>query len=412
MRKVFGITVLISILLSACTGASVTKTPTIHDKTETPDSTALPTKIESKPTQVPSPTQSLSMEETPPRGAEREFLTDFSKHTVSYSEILSGGPPKDGIPSIDQPSFINVEEADTWLNDREPVILVEVGEDSRAYPIQILMWHEIVNDTVGDLPLTITFCPLCNTAIVFERTFDNMILDFGTTGRLRFSNLIMYDRQTETWWQQATGKAIAGKYAGSQLSLYPGSMISWAEFITNFPDGKVLSRKTGFSRAYGNNPYIGYDDINNSPFLYVGPETPEALPSVARVLAMDLNSEAVAYPYNVLKNTKVVNDTVGGQDIVIFWEKGTASALDIDVIAFGRDVGSAVAYARELNGMKLDFSIIDDRIVDQQTNSKWNLLGMAVSGELSGEKLTPVVSINYFWFAWAAFKPETRIFQP
>jgi hypothetical protein len=199
--------------------------------------------------------------ESPPRGAESEFITDFRKHSVPYSEILSGGPPKDGIPAVDKPKFLPVSEANGWLKDREPVVFVQVGDDARAYPIQILIWHEIVNDTVGGEPLIVSFCPLCNTAIAFKRIFNGQVLDFGTTGRLRHSNLIMYDRQTETWWQQATGDAIAGEHAGGQLEFYPASMISWADFKDLHPNGMVLSRDTGHPRNYGRNPYFGYDDI-------------------------------------------------------------------------------------------------------------------------------------------------------
>ena len=138
--------------------------------------------------------------------------------------------------------FISVSEANEWLKNREPVVVVQVGDDARAYPIQILIWHEIVNDTVGNEPLIVTFCPLCNTAIAFKRTFNSTVLNFGTTGRLRYSNLIMYDRQTETWWQQATGDAIAGEHTGAQLEFYPASMISWSDFKELHPNGKVLSR--------------------------------------------------------------------------------------------------------------------------------------------------------------------------
>jgi len=142
--------------------------------------------------------------------------------------------------------------------------------------------------------VTITFCPLCNTAIAFDRAFDGQVLDFGTTGRLRYSNLVMYDRQTETWWQQATGEGIAGKYAGQQLTFLPAPIISWEEFRNGHPDGQVLSRDTGFNRDYGRNPYAGNDNINNSPFLYDGPRTPDGLLPMARVLTVDVNDEAVA----------------------------------------------------------------------------------------------------------------------
>jgi hypothetical protein len=350
--------------------------------------------------------------ESPPRRAALEFSTDFSKHTVPYSEIFSGGPPKDGIPAIDEPVFVDVEEANTWLKPVEPVILVEVGEEARAYPLQILIWHEIVNDTLRDLPLAVTFCPLCNTAIAFERTFNGQILDFGTTGRLRYSNLIMYDRQTETWWQQANGEAIAGQYAGSQLEFHPAAIISWQEFMTAHPYGSVLSRETGYDRSYGQNPYAGYDNVSNPPFLYDGPQTPGVLPPVTRVLTVDLNGEAVAYPYEALEDVRVVNDTVGGQPIAVFWAQGTASALDTDSIAGGRDVGSADAYSRVLGELDLTFEVVNEQILDRETGSKWNVLGQAVAGELMGKRLEPVVAINHFWFSWAAFKPETRVFEP
>jgi hypothetical protein len=234
-----------------------------------------------------------------PINAAQEFSTDFSISSIDFGEILSGGPPKDGIPSIDNPEFISVREVDGWINPNEPVILVDLNNEAKAYPLQILVWHEIVNDNVGGIPVIVTFCPLCNTAIAFSRTVEGEIYDFGTTGRLRFSNLIMYDRQTETWWQQAEGKAIIGTLTGTQLEFLPSAIISWDDFKKKYPDGLVLSKQTGFSRSYGRNPYVGYDDVNNPPFLYQGPETPGRLPPVARVLAIEIGTETVAYPYEL-----------------------------------------------------------------------------------------------------------------
>ncbi len=173
---------------------------------------------------VVGPGCTLLPQETPPPGTSFEFGTNFAKHCVHYSEILSGGPIKDGIPAIDAPKIVTVGAADAWLRPVEPVISFQVGGDARAYPIQILIWHEVVNDTAGGVPVTVTFCPLCNTAIAFERTVNGRVLDFGTTGRLRFSNLVMYDRQTESWWQQALGLAIAGEYTGTQLVARPAAI--------------------------------------------------------------------------------------------------------------------------------------------------------------------------------------------
>jgi len=376
------------------------------------------------PSAIPAPSKSstLSLSSTPTIGLlpeevisnswEQEFSTDFNVHSVPYSQILSGGPRKDGIPAVDDPKFVSVTEADEWLKPVEPIVFVQVGEETRAYPIQILMWHEIVNDTVNDLPLTVTFCPLCNTAIAFQRMIDDRILDFGTTGRLRYSNLIMYDRQTETWWQQANGEAIAGELTGKLLDFYPATIIAWEDFKINYPQGKVLSRETGNSRSYGNNPYAGYDNVNSSPFLYDGPLTPDKLLPMTRVITVDLDDEAVAYPYDVLEDKKVINDRVAGHEIVIFWDSGTASALDAGDVAGGRDVGAATAFSRILDKETLSFSENSGRIIDDQTGSVWNILGQAISGPMAGSQLKPVVSINHFWFSWAAFKPETKVFQP
>ena len=411
------------LIVSACAGVATSDVATQPGGQSVDETTPNPTVIQETSSEdevvtdaneTPSASKVLPdflPDEPPPSGAERQFTTDFSKHTIPYSDILSGGPPKDGIPAIDNPIFISVDEADQFLDDLEPVIFLKIGEEARAYPLQILTWHEIVNDVVGGNPVTVTFCPLCNTAIAFDRNFDGQVLDFGTTGRLRFSNLIMYDRQTETWWQQATGEGIAGEYTGQQLTFLPASIIGWGEFKGNFPEGQVLSRETGFQREYGRNPYAGYDNINNSPFLFRGPETPGVLPAMARVLTVELNSDAVAYPYEVLQEQGAINDTLAESEIVIFWQPGTASALDASRIAEGQDVGAGVSFSREVDGQILTFSYDGEKITDDQTGSEWDVFGRAVSGELAGTQLEPIVSVNHFWFSWAAFKPETRVYQ-
>jgi hypothetical protein len=361
----------------------------------------------------PVPTDSASEEsvtEAPP-GAVSEFSTDFSKNNVDLGEVISGGPPKDGIPSIDSPKFVSVGDADAWLGSEEAIILLELNGQARAYPLQILMWHEIVNDEIGETPVAVTYCPLCNTAIAFKAEIDGRRLDFGTTGRLRYSNLIMYDRQTETWWQQATGEAVAGELTGERLPFLPATLIPWSTFKANYPEGRVLSRQTGAARNYGGNPYDGYDTVGNQPFLYTGPDVSEALPDMARVLGVEHNGEAVAYPYPVLGETRVVNDRVGEASIVVFWEPGTASALDASKVAEGRDVGSAAAYARQLGDRTLTFRFDGEQIVDEETGSHWNLLGEATAGPLVGEELTPVIGNYYLWFAWWAFRPDARLYE-
>ncbi len=337
------------------------------------------------------------------------WKTDFRKHSVPLSEISSGGPPRDGIPPIDHPKFASIEDADGWLKPREPVIHLSVGGEVRAYPLQILIWHEIVNDTVGGIPVAVTFCPLCNTAIAFDRRLGSRTLDFGTTGNLRKSDLVMWDRQTESWWQQVTGEAIVGELTGQKLEMLPATIVSWQEFRDRFPEGKVLSRETGHQRSYGTNPYAGYDKADEPPFLFDG-ELDGRLPPKERVVTVSLGGEDAAYPFSLLAKERVVSDTVGRQPIVVFFNPGTASALDASTIADSRDVGSAAVYSRVVDGRELNFRWQDGAFVDDQTSSHWTLLGRAESGTLAGKQLQPVVSGNHFWFAWAAFKPQTRIY--
>jgi len=361
------------------------------------------------PSQAEQELAPASPEDNPPPGAESQFSTDFSQHTIPYTEVLSGGPPKDGIPAIDSPAVVSITDADAWLEGAEAVVVVSVDGTARAYPVQILMWHEIVNDSLNNQPVSVTYCPLCNTAIAFDRNFDGQLLDFGTTGRLRFSNLIMYDRQTETWWQQATGEGIAGEYAGSTLTTVPAFLLSWEQFKQDYPRGDVLSKQTGFPRDYGSNPYVGYDAAFNDPFLYQGPEIPDALPPMARVLTIDSEDETVAFPYSVLEAERVLNETVADQPVAVFWQAGTASALDSSTVGGGKDVGSATSFSRDVDGQVLTFEPAGDSFRDQETSSIWNNLGVATGGELAGTALEPVVSINHFWFSWAAFRPETRV---
>lgn len=344
------------------------------------------------------------------RTAGGEWRTDFSKHTVPLDEIVSGGPPKDGIPAIDEPTFVSPTEADRWLEDREPVIVVEHEREARAYPYQILIWHEIVNDEVGGLPLVITYCPLCNTALVFQRNHNGRVLDFGTTGRLRHSDLVMYDRQTESWWQQATGEGIVGALAGEVLETYPAQTTSWRDFKATHPDGRVLSRATGYDRPYGKNPYTGYDRGKGPLRGLFGRKVDDRLPAMERVVAVNLGDASVAYPFERLEEVRVVGDEVGGSPLVVFWAPGTASALDAGSIAAGRDVGSTGVFSRRIGGRTLAFERgDDDRFMDRQTGSAWNVLGHAVAGPLRGSRLEPIAHGDYFWFAWAAFRPGTDI---
>lgn len=336
--------------------------------------------------------------------------TDFTRHTVHLDEIFSGGPPKDGIPSVDKPRFVSPIDAARWLDPREPVIVFQHRGDARAYPLQILIFHEIVNDVVGSLPVAVTFCPLCNASIVFDRKLSGTVLDFGTTGKLRKSDLVMYDRKTESWWQQFTGEGIVGHHSGAKLVQLPSAIVSFGDFRVAYPLGRVLSRETGYVRQYGRNPYRGYDRIDDQPFLLKDPVDPR-LPAMERVLGISKDGATRIYPISVLDTHAVINDQIGKEPVVVLSREGLLSPLDAESIRDSREIRAAVAYSRLVKGRIAVFEKRAGNIIDRETGSRWNIFGHAISGPLQGSRLAPVDSGVHFAFAWLAFYPESEIFR-
>jgi len=258
--------------------------------------------------------------------------TDFSITSVdSWVEILSGGPGKDGIPALSNPTFLTVT-AETRLDPMEPVMVLEAeGETPRAWPIRYLMWHEIVNDAVGGVPIAVTFCPLCNSGVIFDRRSEAGVLDFGVTGKLRHSDMVMYDAQTESWWQQAIGTAIVGQLTGTELAVLPGWMESWESYATRNPDGLVMDEPQDWRRNYGTNPYVSYDS-SFRPFLYNGEMPPHGIPPLERVVRIGEQ----AWPMTRLAALGRIEEA----GVVLEWRAGQASALDTASIGAGRDVGN------------------------------------------------------------------------
>ena len=258
--------------------------------------------------------------------------TDFETTVIDdWSEIMSGGPPKDGIPAIDAPDFGPVTEA-TDLQRNEPAMVLELpGETPRAYPIRYLIWHEIVNDTVGGVPVAVTFCPLCNSGVVFDRRVQDNVLSFGVSGKLRNSDMIMYDRQTESWWQQATGNGIVGEMTGVELTMLPGWLEGMGSFRDRNPDGLVMAEPDGFARDYGRNPYAGYDSASR-PFLYNGENPPHDIPPLERVVRVGDR----AWPLTRLAEEGEIAEA----GVTLDWTRGQASALDHQRVARGREVGN------------------------------------------------------------------------
>ena len=341
------------------------------------------------------------------------WLTDWTRRTIDLEELQVGIPssdPRDSIPPLDAPEYESVRSAAAWLDDREPGVLFTEGDDSRFFPLRILTFHEVVNDTIGARPVVVTFCPLCNTAVVFDSRVDGEALRLGVSGLLRNSDLVMWDSATDSLWQQINGEGIVGAHAGAQLELLSSSVVRWGDFADAFPDGQVLSQQTGFSRNYGQNPYEGYSS-STRPFLFEG-DVDERYPALERVVGVTVTGDDKAFPFSVIAEAKVVNDVVGGRPIVVLWgAEDTADALDSSDITEGQSVGTGVAFFRTLDGQVLTFdSVGPDRFTDAETGSTWDLLGRAIDGPLSGSQLDGAVHRNDFWFAWSAFNPQAPVF--
>jgi hypothetical protein len=334
---------------------------------------------------------------------------------IDLDEIVSGGPPPDGIPPIDDPVYESIEDASEWLQPTSPVMVVDIEGDARGFPLAILTWHEIVNDEVGGLPLTVTYCPLCNSALVFDRTVEGPdgveVLDFGTSGRLFRSNLIMYDRQHRNLWTQFEGEAVVGeRFLGTRLERLPAWLLGFEEFTELHPDAQVLSRETGHSRPYGTNPYTGYDAEGSDPFLFRG-EIDGRFDAMTRLVGLAVGDDAVAITLDRLREDRVVEAEVAGRAHTVLWAPGQASALDTASIDDGRDVGQTAAFVAELDGepVTLEPTDVDGRFLDTTSGSTFDLRGRAIDGPVRGRQLEAIPHDDTFWFVWVAFKPDTEV---
>ena len=339
-----------------------------------------------------------------------EWRTNTEKRTINLDDLESPAVTKDSIPAIDRPRFVAVNDARKWLSDNEPVIALQVNGVSRAYPMEIIVWHEVVNDVIGGVPVAVTFCSVCHSAIAFDRRLERRILWFGVSGFVYGANMILYDRETESWWQQFTGEAVVGDLTGKKLRSLPAVIISFAEFASAYPNSEVLSRQTGYVRDYGRNPHLKYDKLNGYPSHFRG-KPDERLVPMERVIGVEIEGYAKAFPYHLSRARHVIYDRIGAHEIVVFHADGTLSALDEEDMKRSRDVGSTGVFDPTIDGRRLLFRYENGRFIDQETGTRWNILGKAVSGPLQGRSLKRIPHGDYFAFAWLAFKPATEIFE-
>ena len=372
-----------------------------------PETTTLASSTGADPSPVVidfEPIASTPREDVPSALRDRNH-PDHPEPLVDLGQIFSGGPPPDGIPPLEDPAFEPAGEVD-WLAGVDPVLALEINGDARAYPLRIMTWHELVNGAVGGVPVTVSYCPLCNSAVAYDRRVGDRILDFGTSGELFNSALVMYDRQTESLWSHYTGQAVVGHLTGTELDFIPVQTVSYESFLATHPQGHVLSLDTGYSRSYGQNPYEFYDS-SSRPFLFSGPFD-DRLEPLTRVLALRDGGEGAVIPLDALAERRVVPFSFAGRELVALFEPGTASALDRRNIAEGRDVGATGVFVRSVDGRLLDLSVgAGGGFADATTGVVYDILGQP--SDPAGAALEPVEHLDTFWFAAAAFYPDIEI---
>lgn len=317
--------------------------------------------------------------------------TDGVRHLIPLDKIKSGGPPKDGIPSIDNPIFAGINDS-KFMSDSDTVVGVEINGEAKAYPLFVLVWHEIVNDRVGDVPVSVTYCPLCYTSQVFERMIDGQEVEFGTSGKLYNSNLLMYDRLTESYWSQALGLAVLGELSGHRLDLIPFDVITWGDWKSLHPDTLVMTTDTGYVRSYATDPYGDY--YTEPRIMFPVEYSDDRMHAKEVILGFNQNDVYKAYRQSDLESNVLINDSVDETHVML-------------VSLFAQN---ARAFERSVDGEILNFEYYDEKIFDSKTNSEWNYDGLAVSGYYDGTQLERMALEPGFWFEWVAFHPNTLVF--
>ncbi|CAN5818568.1 DUF3179 domain-containing protein [soil metagenome] len=353
-----------------------------------------------------------------PRNIPYTWKTDTLKKTVPLPEFTVA-VPKGAFPVMNHPKFVGAQPGQQVYFKHEPVITVTVNGQTKAYPLNILTVQEITNDTLGGVPILVTFCPLCNASVVYDRRLRHQgherLLTFEVSGMLRHSDMVMFDRQTETWWQQLTGDGLVGELTGAELAVIPSLVISVEEYFQRYPKGQILSRETGLAGAekrYGQNPYDGYDTACGAPYdaFFDPARVDKRLPPMERVVDVESKGKRKVYPFSAISSKGVINDTFNGKNIVNFYKSGTVSVLDEKEIKKSRNIGSATLFNAVLEGQKLTFRKKGEHFTDKETGSTWDITGHSLAGPLKGKQLRVERHSNHLAFAWLAFYPDSEIY--
>ncbi|HEX6230333.1 MAG TPA: DUF3179 domain-containing protein [Actinomycetota bacterium] len=333
---------------------------------------------------------------------------------LAYGEVCL---PWDSIPAINQPRFVDASGAE--LGPADPIVALELLGRHRAYPVAILSRHEIVNDEVAGWPVVVTYCPLCNSAVAFSRDVAGRTLTFGVSGQLVGANLVMFDRQTVSRWQQLTGHARSGPLEGAQLERLAVRMVAFGTWAEAHPDGRVLAEPAGSNYAYDVDPYAAYDvDPNQPSFVYdppgiVGPSEPTdpRLPPKWRVMGVHADDGAVAFPVPAGRGTTAVQTArLGGRPLVALFHFGLAQPGKAYLLSEAPRGWAGAVFVARLGGRDLSFSPNGRRgFVEMGTGSRFDAFGRGVSGPLTRVELRSVPQATAYWFSWSHFYPETRV---
>lgn len=354
-----------------------------------------------------------------PRNVEYVFKTDTTKSIIDLSEIILVLPRRT-FPIIDTPTFVNREKGLEMFIDTEPVITVEIDGKAKAYTMNMFSSHELSNDVLAGVPILPSYCPLCNSAVVYDRRLtingEEKVLTFEVSGMLRHSGMVIFDTETESWWQQSMGEAIVGEFAGEQLKIIPSFILSVEEFFANYPDGQILSKETGHTKSmerYGKNVYRMYDSIGNLPYarFFKAEDVDNRLPAMERLIDIQDGEFSKIYPFTILKKKGVLNDTFKSKKIVVFFQDGATSHLDNYDLSLAREIGTATAFNANLEGQTLTFKKENNRFSDLETKSEWTITGKCIAGPLKGKQLQIEPHSNHFAFSWLKFHPDTEIYQ-
>lgn len=349
---------------------------------------------------------------------DKRWKTDTTIHNVALSDFKAL-LPRDYFPVIYFPTFIDKTTGSQVYLAKEPVIAIEIEGTARAYPLKVLTYHEMANDRINTHEFLVTYCPLCNSGVVFNRKIQienkKEVAEFGVSGMLRKSGMVMWDNITESWWQQLTGEALVGTQTGNQLDFYPSQVISVEEFFQTYPEGEILSNVMEQSlgdSTYAINPYKNYDDISTQTTRFIDWELDKRIPVMERILDVTPDGKKhKIYPFSILQKRKVINDTFGEMQVVVFYSSGALSVLSNTDISQAKDIGMATAFSPIIDGKTHTFKAFENNFMDTETQSIWTITGECIDGPLKGKQLFKLVHGNHFAFAFLTFYPESEIYE-